>query len=75
MLFKKKSSWVQLRVLTTTVCENILSIVGNRKKFKTLIKNLNSTFWFKMEIRKIKSIAIKFEIQNSSSKYKFHICI
>ena len=30
----KKIQWVQLFVLSTTVCENISSIVENRKIFK-----------------------------------------
>ena len=43
----KKSPWVQLRAFTTTVYENILSMIEKRKKFQIFIQNCDSKFEFK----------------------------
>ena len=40
VIIVEKSQWVQLHVLATTVCENVLSMIENGKKFK--LSNLNS---------------------------------
>ena len=39
----KKVQWVQIRILSKNLCENILSMIENKKK----IQNLNSKFKFK----------------------------
>ena len=60
---EKKNQWVQLLVLTRTVCTEVLSIIENRKK----IRNFNKKFAFKIQIQNLHSkFKLKIEFQSTS---------